>query len=263
MYLYALLLVLGLFLAVFGCLHLGRSLGRRRLLSDATAHEGLGAVDGAVFGMMGLLLAFTFTGAASRFDDRRDMIVSEVNAIGTAWLRLDVLQEKPRDEMRSLFREYLDGRIAVYRQVTLEDFHPHARIHVAVLQQRLWDGLQAALKDDGRPTLLNFVLPPVNDMFDIAEARYRATQQHPPIAIYLLLGLLVLVAALLAGFGMAKTQRQSLLHMIGFAAVTAIAVYLIIDLEYPRFGIVRVDEFDQALLDLRASMDTGSIVEGR
>ena len=70
----------------------------------------------------------------------------------------------------------------------------------------------------------------------------------------MLLALLVLVSALFAGFGMAKSQKQSTVHLIGFAATTAMALYLIIDLEYPRLGLIRVDAFDQALIDLRTSM---------
>jgi hypothetical protein len=98
------------------------------------------------------------------------------------------------------------------------------------------------------------VLPPVNEMFDIAEERYWVTLRHPPPAIFLILTSLILVSALLAGFGMAKAPRQSPLHIFGFAAVTAVALYLIIDLEYPRMGFVRVDSFDRAFIELRDSM---------
>jgi hypothetical protein len=114
--------------------------------------------------------------------------------------------------------------------------------------------LQAAVREDSRLPLAMLVLPPVNEMFDIAETRIRATQQHPPPAIYVLLALLVLVSALFAGFGMAKSQQQSKVHLLGFAATTAVALYLILDLEYPRLGLIRVDSFDQALIDLRTSM---------
>jgi hypothetical protein len=70
-----------------------------------------------------------------------------------------------------------------------------------------------------------------------------------------MLGLLVLLSALMAGFGMAKAKRQSLLHLLGFATVIALSVYLILDLEFPRLGLLRIDAFDRALIELRASMD--------
>ena len=98
------------------------------------------------------------------------------------------------------------------------------------------------------------VLPPVNEMFDIATTRVMATQQHPPRAIYMMLAMLILVSAFLAGFSQASSARPSMLHVFGFSAVTALAFYLILDLEFPRQGLIRVESFDQALIDLRASM---------
>ena len=97
-------------------LRVGWWLGRRRLEREGPdANEGLGAVEASIFGLMGLLVAFAFNGAATRFDHRRDLIVEEVNAIGTAWLRMGLLQDEAKAEVRELFKQYLDGRIALYR----------------------------------------------------------------------------------------------------------------------------------------------------
>jgi hypothetical protein len=229
--------------------------GRRRVSRFGTGvNEGTGASDAAIFGMMGLLLAFTFTGAASRFDHRRDLIVEETNAIGTAWLRLDVLQEAPREQARSLFREYLDARLVVYSNVKDTEATTQALARVADLQAQIWKVLVAAAHEDKSMPVTISVLPPVNEMFDIATTRVLATQQHPPRAIYMMLALLILVSAFLAGFSQASSARPSQLHVFGFSAVTALAFYLILDLEFPRQGLIRVDTFDQALIDLRASM---------
>jgi hypothetical protein len=81
--------------------------------------KGAAAAEGAVFGMLGLLIAFSFSGAASRFEDRRHLIVEEANAVGTAYLRLDLLSGDARTELREMFRRYLDIRIATYREDTL------------------------------------------------------------------------------------------------------------------------------------------------
>ena len=84
--------------------------------------------------------------------------------------------------------------------------------------------------------------------------RMLAVQMHPPAIIYALLFVLALAGALLAGHAMAAAKRRSALHVIGFAAATAIAVYVIIDLELPRLGFIRVEAFDRALVELRESM---------
>jgi len=82
---YVFLLTFGLFLGMLLFLEIGRRIGvRRRKEQAGTGAEGVGAVDGAVFALLGLLIAFTFSGAAARFDTRRQLIVEETNDIGTA-----------------------------------------------------------------------------------------------------------------------------------------------------------------------------------
>ena len=114
----ALLLSGGLFVAMFAMLELGHRLGVRRRRIDAEgAAAGTGVVEGAVFALLGLLIAFTFSGAASRFDERRKLVVEEANAIGTAYLRLDLLPSAAQLDLRASFRRYLDARLAVYRDL--------------------------------------------------------------------------------------------------------------------------------------------------
>ncbi|GFE79676.1 hypothetical protein GCM10011487_16760 [Steroidobacter agaridevorans] len=248
------LFALGLFFGTLICLRAGWVVGRERL-RDVDADSGLGAVDGAVFGLMGLLLAFTFTTAAARFDHRRDLVVEEVNAIGTAWLRLELLQSDARDDLRELMRRYVDARIASYAH-TSDDAATNQAVQKSYeIQNELWTRLIAALQAETALPLVQSVVPAVNEMFDIAQTRILATRQHPPLAVYLMLGLLVLVSSLLAGFGMAKAASQSKLHVLAFAAIVSASIYLILDIEFPRLGFVRVDQFDRALVELRATMD--------
>src|SRR6186997_1060232 len=99
----------GIFLGMIVLIEAGRRIGARRYRED---HEGADAgiteVESAVFALLGLLIAFTFSGAANRFDDRRKLVALEVNAIGTAWLRIDLLPAEAQPGMRELFRRYLD-----------------------------------------------------------------------------------------------------------------------------------------------------------
>jgi hypothetical protein len=108
----------GLFLGMLLFLEIGRRIAVRRMREDSgAAGEGVGAVDGAVFALLGLLIAFTFSGASSRFDTRRQLIVEETNDIGTAYLRLDLLPADLQPALRESFRRYLDARIEVYRKL--------------------------------------------------------------------------------------------------------------------------------------------------
>ena len=81
----------------------------RRRGAEDSAYEGIGAIEASVFALLCLLLGFSFAGGTSRLDSRRQLIVEEANAIGTAYLRLDLLVTEGQLEMRHLFREYLDG----------------------------------------------------------------------------------------------------------------------------------------------------------
>ena len=243
--------VLGVFLGLMLlALEIGRRIGRRRLLADpAGAHSGLGALEGAVFGLMGLLMAFTFSGSAARFDARRDLLLREANAIGTAWLRLDLLPPAAHDELRADLRAYVDLRLAATRARATQ-----ADVTLTALQQHLWSRAVAATLDARDARVGQLLLPAINDMFDIASARYLASQTHPPGVIYAMLLALALACALLAGHGMAGSQRPSWLHIFVFTGSLFMAIYVITDIEFPRRGFIRVDRYDQLLVDLRENM---------
>lgn len=252
----ALIIAVGLFVGMLILLDVGRRIGARGLARDPEgARAGTGTVEAAVFALLGLLIAFTFSGAASRFDARRDLIIQETNAIGTAWLRLDLLPASAQPAIRESFRQYVDARLEAYRK--LPDIAA-ARSELARsirLQGEIWtQAVAAGRSEDAPPPATMLLLPALNEMIDITTTRTMATQLHPPLAIYGMLVGLALASALLAGYGMAGGKSRSWLHVIGFAAVMAVAVYLIIDIEFPRLGLIRVDAFDQALVELRASM---------
>ncbi len=253
---YVSLFALGLFLGMLILLEVGRRIGARRLAEDPQGAEaGVGTVEGAVFALLGLLIAFTFSGAASRFDTRRQLIVEETNDIGTAYLRLDLLPVDAQPSLREKFRAYLDTRLEVYRK--LPDFAAAKEEMVKAnrLQVEIWRQSVAASKAPGAsvaaPMLL---LPALNAMIDITTTRTMATQIHPPMVIFALLFGLALVSSLLVGYGMASSKARNWLHMLGLAFVMAVSVYVILDIEYPRLGFIRVDDFDQALVELRESM---------
>jgi len=248
-------LATGTFIGMLVLLELGRRIGQRRLMMDPDgARAGAGVVEGAVFALLGLLIAFTFSGAASRFDVRRQLIVEEANAIGTAYLRLDILPPAAQPALREKFRQYVETRIAVYRK--LPDLSA-ARAELAkslTLQQEIWSEAVAASQAEGAQPARVLVLPALNAMIDITSTRTMATKMHPPMIIFAMLIGLALASSLLAGSGMAGGKARSWIHIVGFAATMALAVYVILDIEFPRIGLIQLEEFDQMLVDVRASM---------
>jgi hypothetical protein len=250
----ALALVAILFAGILLCLEVGRRIGLRRIAKDSErADAGLGTVEGAVFGLMGLLIAFTFSGAASRFDTRRQLIVQEANAIGTAYLRLDMLPASVQPALRQNFRRYLDARLSVYQKLPDIQAARAELDRATALQGEIWAQAVAACREAPQPPTM-LVLPALNEMIDITTTRTMAAQTHPPVIIFVLMATLALTCSLLGGYGMAGSRTRSWVHILGFAVIMAVTLYVIVDLEYPRLGLIRVDAFDQVLVDLRNSM---------
>ncbi|MBL8746545.1 MAG: DUF4239 domain-containing protein [Phycisphaerae bacterium] len=246
----------GLFLGMLLLLEVGRRIGKRRHARDAEgARAGIGAIEGSMFGLLGLLIAFTFSGAASRFDHRRMQIVEEANAIGTAYLRIDLMPAEQRDSMRARFREYLDSRLKAFELVPDLKAVDAELARTAQIQDAIWKSAMEGVAASGPGPLAMLFVPAVNQMFDMGTARTATARLHPPMVIFALLASLTLIGALLAGFGMAGGKARSPLHMVAFALVMATTVYVIADIEYPRIGLLKVDDFDIVLNDLRRSMN--------
>ncbi len=250
------MLIVALFLALLAACEIGRRAGLARLRREPEGlPKGIGAAEAAVFALLGLLLAFTFSGAASRFEDRRHLITAETNAIGTAYLRIDLLPGDAQPEMRDLFRRYLDGRLATYRKGQDLAAAKASFAEDQALQQVIWSKAVSASAAPGVPTpTAMLMLPALNEMIDITTIRLMAARNHPPPVIFILLVALSLVGSLLVGYGTSVNRARSWLHMIAFAAILSLTIYVIVDLEFPRLGLIRVDSADQALVELRESM---------
>jgi len=94
----------------------------------------------------------------------------------------------------------------------------------------------------------------LNDMFGAVEDERFARRIHPPFVIFVVLGLTALAAALLAGFAIATSGERDWVHRVGVAVVISLAIYVILEMEFPRLGLIRVNGADQALVDLRATL---------
>jgi len=244
------------FVGILAALALGRWLGRHVMARHAAvALPGIGSLETAVFALLGLLIAFTFSGGLSRFDQRRAQVVQEANAIGTAYLRLELLAPPAQPDLRKVFRDYVDSRIATYRKVSELPAAQAELGRTQALQAEIWRQAVAATRQPGsHPQAAMLVLPALNEMFDITTVRVAATQMHPPLIIYWMLIALALASALLAGYQSAGEKTIGWVHQVAFAGIIAFTVYVILDVEYPRLGFIRIDAIDELLVNVRAGM---------
>jgi hypothetical protein len=240
-------------LGVFGSLilatELGYRIGRRR--RTAAADEGpVGAVQGGVLGILGLLLGFSFAGAASRFVDRQDIVVQEANAIGTAVLRTDLLEDPHRTACRQALRRYLDLRIALFREFDDERFN-RLLAECEELHKAMW---AAALGGGGRTsqTVVLSVLPPLNDVIDLHTTRLAAARRHMPTAVTVLLAVAAILAHGVIGYQAGVGGKRNLGMTGSLILLVGLALWATIDMDYPRVGFIQLNQ--TPLLDLQRSL---------
>lgn len=245
------LLSAGLFVAMLVCLRVGFGVGRRVRGGGEEANDGSPAIEAAIFALLGLLLGFAFAGSMSRLDDRRSLIVREANAISTAYFRIDLLPPLDQPAMRHLFREYLEARVQAYEHPEISDRDLH---RAAQLQRRIWHGAASGFRGaDGHAVAL-VLLPAINEMFDVTTARTAALRVRLPVPILFILIVLALLSALIAGHSMGRRNRPVVLHSFLYAAAVATTVYVVLDLDNPRSGLIRLQATERVLQELHDSI---------
>jgi hypothetical protein len=248
------LLLPAFFLLIVLFIEIGRRLGTRHAVEETDRMRAVfGTVEAAIFALLGLMVAFTFSGAASRFEARRTTTVDEANAIGTAYLRLDLLPTEAQPPLREKFRRYTEERIAVYRALPdIEASNAH-ETRAATLQREIWTDAVAASKETPAASIL--VVPALNTMFDITTTRSIMLRTHIPPTVLTTLIVLTLVCSLLVGYGLPRGRSLSVaLRTLGFALVVTVTMYVIFDLDHPRVGMIRLDYADRAMSDVLAGM---------
>ena len=238
-------------------LRLGQHLGlQHRKRSGDEGIGGLATVEGSIFGLMGLLLAFTISGALQRFDDRRQLVTQEATAAATAYDRLSLFGGDDAHRLQTSLKEYVHARIDLYRMAhdfllvqRAEYFSDQQEKRLLEFKNQLWDAAVAACPQPNYRPACALSLPALNSLFEVARLRAGAAEKHPPQIIYVMLFGLGLGCSLLAGFGMAASAGPSWIHMMLFAGTLTVALYIVTDMEYPRLGLIRIESFDHFLSD--------------
>jgi len=241
---------------LFGTLlsiEIGFRWGRRETERDTLAHEGIGAVEAFVFALLGLLLGFSFAGAKARLDATRALIVAEADAIGTAYRRVDILPPDTQSSIRQQFKRLIEARLATHDYRFDPVRAERALKAFGEAEDSIWS-LEVAATASSRELAI-LILPPINEMMDVGTARAVALNSRLP---RLIIGLLVGAAigsGLFAGYAMARRHARSWLHGIVYAALLALTVYTVLDLDRPRFGLINIDAAYQPLLELRETIN--------
>ncbi len=255
---FALLSLAGAFALFVGMLlfmEFGRRYGlKQSRLHGEAARAGVGAVDSAVFSLLALLIGFAFSGAAGRFDKRREMVVDQVNAASTLWDRINIMGPNQQTQLRDDVRNYVDALLHAYDNPAGSREELQARRSLAIAKQCLWSHVIAfSVTPEGEKGRM-LIVPATNELFDSVDTERMAQRLHPPTLIYAMLVITALAAALFAGYGLATAQRRNWMFMIGAAATVSVALFVTMELESARQGWIRIDSMNHVLEELRAEM---------
>lgn len=230
----------------------GFRLGFRLHEKGDEARKGqIGGVQGAILGLLGLLLGFTFSMSASRYEARRALVLQESNCIGTTYLRAALLPENRQPAVESLLRRYVDARIDFYEAG--EDLVRQREVErvTSGLQGELWTHAVGAAKEAPTPVTVSFI-DSLNDTIDTDAARVNALRTHVPGGVWLLVLMVSLCGCCVNGYSAGSSGRRN-----GFASwvlplMVALAITFIADLDRPRGGMIGISQ--QPMLDLRESL---------
>ena len=244
----------GVWLVVFGAVFLanvaGNQLGRRRRGSGLDAAH-LGTVQGGLLGLLGLLLAFSFATAAGRFADRQELTLQESNAIGTAYLRADLLPSPHAEALRAALKSYVATRVAFYDAGSDPGAVQSAIARGEQLHQTIWSAGVSGVREN--PAATTVVVAALNEVIDLHAARVDALHRHLPAAVVLLLLLTAMMVSGSVGFTTGLSGVRHVWGNVAFVLVTAAVLSLTLDLDFPRAGFVRVGQLP--MLELQRSLE--------
>lgn len=199
-------------------------------------------IQAAILGLLGLLLAFTFSMAASRYENRRGLVLEESNAIGTAYLRAKMLPEPYRAQISDLLRAYVDTRLEFYDAGVDPIKLQQAIDKTEGIQDQLWQQAVAVSSIDPRSVPAGLFTQSLNDVIDLHAARLAAMKNRVPEVIIDLIFVAAIISLGLIGYTLGITQHHSLIPTLMALFLIVIIIGVIIDLDRPRRGLIRVSQ---------------------
>ena len=248
------LIFIASFIAIFAATEIGRQLG---LLAARRKRENISTIEGAVLGLLALLIAFTFSMALSLFEARRDALLNEANAVGTTALRARLLPAPYNTECLKLLREYIQIRLDIARSIVPSSPEATAAITRSnAIQEALWQQVKAVAAKDNAMVPTGLFIQSLNEMIDDQEKRLSAVANRVPNIIIVALYGIAIFAGAFSGYASGLEVQRAQLPIYAMAVLVATMILLIQDLDRPSAGFIKVSQ--QPMLDTAASISAFS-----
>jgi hypothetical protein len=216
---------------------IGATVLRRWRKLDQEAREDFGVILAATLTLLGLIVGFSFSMATSRYDQRKNLEEAEANAIGTEYVRADLLPPADAQKVRPLLKNYIDQRVLFY---TVRDQRQQRQIDIrtAQLQTELWSAVLAPAAAQPTPVVA-LAVAGMNDVLNSQGYTQAAWWNRIPIAAWGLMGAIAICSNLLLGYGSRNEKAERMLHLV-LPLVVSISFFLIADIDSPRGGVILV-----------------------
>jgi prepilin signal peptidase PulO-like enzyme (type II secretory pathway) len=238
------------FASMLAATDVGFRLGRRSEAGtpDKTKSP-ISVVEDAILGILALLLGFTMFMAVSRFDARKQLVLDEANAIGTSRLRTALLPAPEGSEIASLLRQYIDLRVQYGTSGNDLAQLDSLNVQTMRLQNEFWTRAIAYARKDADPVRTGLLLQSLNQVIDLESARRMAFQNPVPASVIYVNCIVGLLASMLVGYTFGLSGRRQIFSTCVLALAITLVLGLIVDLDRPRSGFIRVSQ--QPMIDLQ------------
>jgi hypothetical protein len=215
----------------------GAAFFRRRRSLGEDARDDYNVILAATLTLLGLIIGFTFSMAVSRYDERKTFEEGEANAIGTEYLRADLLPAADRARVRALLRSYVDQRVLFYVTRDRQQLRQIAE-QTGQLQADLWSAVRASGAAQPNPVVA-LAVAGMNDVLNSQGYTQAAWDNRIPVSAWALMGAIAIFSNILLGYGARKLAAGSFLLMV-LPLVVSISFFLVADIDSPRAGMIRV-----------------------
>lgn len=223
-----------------------RSLLRKQPVENKTSN----VVEGSLLGLLALILGFSFSLSNSRYDKRQSLVIDEANAIGTAILRTDLYQDSVKSPLKLAMRDYLEARIRYDDAAANKDSILESLKATEWAQKRIWKIVSDAAQSQENMVRTNQMVPALNEMFDIATTRQALLLAKVPDLVFFLLFALCFTGSFLIRYSDDKQPEWGIVS--SFLVMVGLSIYMILDLDRPRTGIINNEGIYQQITALRS-----------
>ena len=223
---------------------------RLHAANDTARKRQISGIQGAVLGLLGLLLGFTFAMAVQRYDTRRELVLQEANAVRTTYLRGSLLPEAHQAPVRDLLRRYVDLRLKYWQLVDDPAKLAEGRRLIQDIQTELWKHATEAAKEAPNDITATFI-GSLNETIDTDAKRIAAMRAVIPTGVWLLLGMVAAFGCVTTSYGAGADGTRSKLGSVFLPLLITVVIVLIFDISHPRVGLIQIGQ--EPLVDLQQS----------